>query len=271
MAACGGGSAAPIAADGPVRAGVLSGNNQTVSAAPVATNSLPQPVVAQVVRLPSGQVSLRVLDALLPEKAWAQTSVVGVANMVVCARTPDPKHALTAEVVCANSDALGKATFVFHADTMAGTSKAQVAVATATGTQVTDSVKATVLPGPVAELSYGVPAGLDTIASGGTLDLHRCIAFARDQYGNFVAPSSAAAVTSAGLADTTTAFVPAYAVRDGTEGGAITPDATGWKPTIKFNPTGRSIAGNGGTYPSSLYVYLFVGTKQLGMLRVQVK
>lgn len=145
-AACGGGNAAPIN-DGPVLMGVVAGNHQVVPAAPDA--ALPQRVATQVYRGPNGTVALRVLDAMLPPKALAQTAVTGVPNQVVCASAPDPKHALRAEVSCANSDAQGMAYFVFHHDSVAGTSTGQIAAALSTGTKITDSVSATVLPGVV--------------------------------------------------------------------------------------------------------------------------
>jgi hypothetical protein len=144
LAACGGGSAAPIA-DGPVSMGIVAGNHQVVPAG--RDPALPQPVVAQVVRGPNGQVSLRLLDALLPAKAYAQTTVTGIPNQVVCFSAPDPKHVMRAEVACASSDALGKATFVLHTDSVAGVSRGQVAAALPTGTKITDSITATVMPG----------------------------------------------------------------------------------------------------------------------------
>jgi hypothetical protein len=136
--------------DGPINVGVIAGNNQVVTAAPLAP--LPSQVVTQAVRLPNGTVALRtrVVDALLPERAYAQTAVNGVPNVVVCAKAPDPKHALTADVQCANTDANGKAYFTFKADTVAGVSKAQVAASLSTGTKITDSVSATVNPGAFA-------------------------------------------------------------------------------------------------------------------------
>jgi hypothetical protein len=144
LAACGGGSAAPQA-DGPAKLGVIAGNNQVVPAARSAR--LPDPVVAQAVRLANGQVSLRVLDALLPEKAYAQTTVNGIAGLVVCATAPAAGRAMKAEVPCASTDALGKATFVFMTDSVAGITRGVIAAALATGTKVTDSVTATVMAG----------------------------------------------------------------------------------------------------------------------------
>jgi hypothetical protein len=147
-AACNGGNAAPQP-DGPVKMGVIAGNHQVVTAAPLVR--LPSQVVVQVAVSPSGQVSLRtrIIDAALPPKAFAQaTGVKGLPNQTVCTTIPDPKHALTAVVPCASSDALGNAYFTFQSDTVAGTSKAQVAASLATGIQVTDSVSADVLPGP---------------------------------------------------------------------------------------------------------------------------
>jgi hypothetical protein len=204
LAACSGGSAAPIA-DGPVHLGVLSGNNQSVSAAPASANTLPAQVVAQVVRLPNGQVAMttRVVDAILPPKAWAQTAVNGIAGAVVCAVSPDPKHGLTPEVPCTNTDAAGKAYFTFHADTLAGVSKAEVRGTVAGVTQVSDSVTATVMPDPASLDFWGGPAFSDTLHQvyahqaagnatadfysvhvGDTLDLTGFIAKVQDKYNN---------------------------------------------------------------------------------------
>lgn len=150
LAACNGGSAAPMP-DGPASLGVIAGNNQVVPAAPSAR--LPDPVVAQAVRLPNGQVGFRVLDAvdlLLPPKAYAQTTVNGIPNLVVCVTAPvGGGRAMKAEVPCATTDAAGKATFVFLTDSVAGKTKGIIAAALATGTKVTDSVTATVVAGAV--------------------------------------------------------------------------------------------------------------------------
>jgi hypothetical protein len=199
LAACGGGSAAPIA-DGPLHAGVVAGNNQVVQAAPQAP--LPAPVVAQVIRLANGSVALRILDGVLPRRAYAQTAVVGVPNQVVCARTPDPKHALTAEVLCANSDATGKAYFTFHADSLAGTDKAQVALSTATGTLVTDSVQATVVPG-AASPTYRMQSN-PLLTSPAVVPANAV----QDQYGNAV-PYRIVADSHIAVQDTTTGSVGA--------------------------------------------------------------
>jgi hypothetical protein len=187
LAACGGGSAAPMP-DGPLNVGVIAGNNQSVTAAPAAP--LPLPVVAQVVRLPSGTIALRtrIVDAVLPEKAYAQTAVVGVPGIVVCARTPDPKHALTAEVLCANSDAAGKAYFVFRADTVSGTSRAHVAYSSPTGTKVTDSVSATVATAPARDWNTidGTSYTFGSARIGDTLRVRDRINAVWDKYNNFI-------------------------------------------------------------------------------------
>lgn len=151
LAACNGGNAAPMP-DGPASLGVIAGNHQVVPAAPSAR--LPDPVVAQAVRLPNGQVGFRVMDAVdmvLPPKAYAQTTTVnGIPNLVVCVTAPvGGGRAMKAEVPCATTDAAGKATFVFLTDSIAGPIRGRIAAALATGTQVTDSVSATVVPGVV--------------------------------------------------------------------------------------------------------------------------
>jgi hypothetical protein len=166
-AACGSGSAAPIA-DGPVKVGVMAGNNQTVPAARSAR--LPKNVGVQAVRLPNGSVALRVLDAMLPPKAYAQTGVVSVPGVVACPDSPDPKHALIPEVLCTATGADGIAWFTFHSDSIAGVSKALVKATVNQVTVITDSVLATILPGaasptyrtsniPIANFPAIMPAG----------------------------------------------------------------------------------------------------------------
>jgi hypothetical protein len=145
LTACGGGSAAPVA-DGPVKVSVATGNNQTVAAARDAR--LPKEVGVQAVRLPNGQSGLRLLDALLPPKAYAQTGVTSVPGIVACPVSPDPKHALIPEVPCTSTGADGIAWFTFHHDSVAGRSMAQVRATVDRVTVVTDSVVATILPGP---------------------------------------------------------------------------------------------------------------------------
>lgn len=91
-------------ADGPLDGVITAGNNQTVTAGAA---SLPDAVAYQMIRLKSGQVALRrvpkdrrdlrqqmergsarLLDLMLPARAWAQTTVNGspVPGAVVCAQ-----------------------------------------------------------------------------------------------------------------------------------------------------------------------------------------
>jgi hypothetical protein len=233
VTACGGGSAA-VQADGPVTMGVIAGNFQVVPAARDA--ALPQPVVAQVVRGPNGQVSLRILDALLPEKAYAQTTVTGIPGQVVCFNAPDPKHAMRAEVACASSDALGKATFVLHTDSVAGVSRGQVAAALATGTKVTDSVSATVMAGPV-DPNFRVPAGI-------VVNLPAVVAAdaVRDVYGNAVAFR----IVSDGLIgvqDTTTGSVGARTIVSGPP--PTTPVAQPTSGMVELRGMNGALVGHG--------------------------
>lgn len=170
--ACGGGSAAPQP-DGPPHLGVIAGNHQTITAAPAV--KLPAQVVAQVVQLPNGQVGMttRVINAVLPPQAFAQTAVHGIPGAVVCSVSPDPQHPLTPEVPCTNTDASGLAYFTFHADSVAGVAKAEVRGTVAGVTHVSDSVSATVLPLPAADFAIFLPTvDYATIQHvGDTLDL----------------------------------------------------------------------------------------------------
>lgn len=271
LPACGGSPVAPPPASGAARFGAIAGNHQTVHADVFA--KLPQNVTVQIVATPLG-VSVRQLSPLevfavrteaalaatfLPPMAFAQTGVHGVPNQVVCFGSTDPRHALHAEVPCASSDSLGLAYFVPHADTIAGISRADVSAALPTGTKITDSVTATVLPSVPAELSFYIGVGTSTlaVASGVAIDLHRNILYVRDRYQNFIAPDSASHISQNGLADTTTTFTPGWAMRDGTEGAAPTsPDSIGWTLTPRLNPTGRSVKDINGHYaPVNLYIF----------------
>lgn len=184
LAACSGGSAAPQA-DGPISVGVTAGNNQTVMADHL--TALPARVAIQAVQQPNGQVAWHawVEDALLPKRAYAQSAVHGVANLVACGKTPtDPKHSLLPEVPCTNTDASGMAYFTFLRDTTAGTSKAYIAATVNGATVITDSVKATVTAGPAAAW-IGVHANVYFTAKAGVkYSLRDSIANVFDKYNN---------------------------------------------------------------------------------------
>lgn len=180
-AACGGGSAAPQPTGEP-HLGVIAGNHQSIAAAPAV--KLPSQVVAQVVRLPNGQVGMttRVLDALLPPRAYAQTAVTGIPGAVVCSVAPDPAHPLTPEVPCTNTDAAGLAYFTFHADSVAGVAKAEVRGTVGGVTHVTDSVEANVLPGAAADFAAYSPINVHV---GDTVDVRNAVVYGVvDRYHN---------------------------------------------------------------------------------------
>lgn len=269
--ACGGSNPASPPVSGPVKFGPIAGNHQVVHAD--VDVRLPQNIAVQVQQTALG-VSVRQLTPLemfavrteaalaatfLPPMAFAQTGVHGVPNQVVCFGSTDPRHAMHAEVPCATSDSTGLAYFVPHTDSIAGQSKANVSAALATGTKITDSVTATVLPSAPAELSFymGVGTSSLSVTAGTQLDLHRNILYVRDRFQNFIAPDSSSHVSMNGLADTTSTFTPGWAMRDGTEGPAPTsPDSVGWLLTPRYNPTGRSVKNANGQYqPVSLYLF----------------
>jgi hypothetical protein len=184
VAACHGGSAAPIAADGPLAIRAGSGNHQVVQAG---NGPLPAPVTIQVGYLPNGQVALRqrVLDAVLPEKAYAQGTVLkGIAGQLVCAVAPDPALALTPQVPCQIADALGNATFNFDHGTKAGVARAQARATVSGATVVTDSVTATILPGAASTLDAAYHAWF--VVNGAKMGIASLVVRARDQYGNTV-------------------------------------------------------------------------------------
>jgi|SRR5712664_1180747 len=211
-AACGGGTA-PLP-DGPITAGVITGNHQVVPAAPLAP--LPQQVGVQVIRLPNGTMTTlrlldRVGDALLPPMLFAQTVVNGVPNQAVCQAASRPgERALHADIPCAISDANGKAYLTFLHDSIAGTPIARVGVSTPTGTQITDSVTATVLAG-AADPNYYTQSPPIT-----PLPAVVPVTSVQDKYGNAI-PFRIVAVGGLVVQDTTTGSVGARTIVSGPE------------------------------------------------------
>jgi hypothetical protein len=254
LVACGGGSAAPQP-NGPLALGIIAGQNQVTTAG---SSQLSSPVIGRLVRQSNGRVGFqwieRAVDPLLPPKAFAQGTVVTgspVPGAVVCAVGAPDGRGLVPFTPCTNTDANGQATFYFTPGTVAGEATAEIRGTVENQPAVFDTAKAIVMPGPATEiqvLHQQQPDGSITyewyVDAGAPIDLHRVIAYVRDKYSNFVAPATGAAVSTAGLPDTLSNWTPTYAVRNGSEIGAVTPDATGW---IVTPPAGW----RGG------YIYLF--------------
>lgn len=183
-AACGGDGAG----GGPLKVGIVSGNNQSVKA-PVP--QLPQPIVGRLVRLPSGSIvwMQRATDALLPAKAFAQTQVLSgapVVGAVVCAAPVTGTTELTPIVPCTSTATDGTATFAFTHGTTAGVAEALVQGMQNGVVATYDTAKATVLPGAVTQYG-GWSFNRDTLVTAGqVLDFSTFPLTAKDQYGNVV-------------------------------------------------------------------------------------
>lgn len=172
---------------GPLDIGIISGNDQVAKAS---KQQLTAPVVGRLVRLPNGTVTFRWTDAVLPQKAYAQTTVQGspVRGAVVCAVSVTADRPLTPFVPCTNTDTAGLATFFFQTGTKAGESLAEVRGTVANQPTVFDTARAIVLPDSVAGvlLVHGVTRDLGTLAAGDTVFLDREVTRAQDKYGNVV-------------------------------------------------------------------------------------
>ena len=277
-AACGS-ATAPVGAPTQLLAhGIVAGNNQITTAG---SPQLSGAIVEQLVKNSSGTITMRrvddgpfqrALDLVVP-RAWAQTVVTGspVVGAVVCAVSPDPAHSLTPFTPCTNTGTDGKATFYFTPGTGAGLAKSEIRGTVANLPTVFDTAKATIMPGEPADISMGFPPHGEqpTIPSGTIVDTHKLIGYVRDKYGNFIAPANAASVSANGLADTTTAFTPGLALRDGTDGPAPTaPDSLGWKFLVTRNPTGHSVRDINGNYSSLVNLYVFGAGKLLTILPI---
>lgn len=138
-AGCGSDSLTPL---GEAISAIVSGNSQRVTADQVALNNdLPQAVVQQMVRTTAGIVSLATVNATDPV-VLKGSPIVGA---VVCAEGGNGR--LTPFSRCTNTDAQGKATFVFETSTVAGEATAEIRGYLDGKPAVFDTAIATVLPG----------------------------------------------------------------------------------------------------------------------------
>lgn len=204
LIACGGSAdnTSPIG-NGPLKLGIVSGQNQTVTAG---SAQLGAPVVGKLVRQPNGTVAFiqtsagRALDLIVP-RAFAQggTVVTGspVPGAVVCAVSVDTAHSLVPFTPCTNTDSAGQATFYFTPGHGAGVAKAEIRGTLNNSPAVFDTAKATVLPGPITELGVGTlpnrPVGPDSaylsgnilhVKPGQRIALREIALWCRDQYAN---------------------------------------------------------------------------------------
>jgi hypothetical protein len=201
LLACGGsGGEVVTPGTGPLKIGVIAGNNQSAGAG---TAQLPAPVVGQLVRLPDGTTAMRWLDRagdlVLPSKAYAQGTVIAkgspVPGAVVCAAPADPVMGLTPIVACANTASDGTVAFAFKPGTVAGQAVGLVQGMQGTAVVTFDTVKATVLPGAPASVTAVVTSD-SAVRLGQVFDVQAAIGTGQtiagikrgvfDQYGNVV-------------------------------------------------------------------------------------
>lgn len=131
----------PTALLGDLGLGIVSGQNQVTFAG---SSELSEPVVGRLVQDGSGNVTF----LLGPEPLLAQTTVKGVPGQVVCDKATTEPH-LEPFSVCATTDSDGYATFHYSAGTKAGQARHEIRCECPDGALVTDTVVATVEPGPV--------------------------------------------------------------------------------------------------------------------------
>jgi hypothetical protein len=243
VTACGGSTSSPP--EGPLKLGIVAGNNQV---APAGSAKLTDPVVGRLVRVSTASGP----RFEFVKTAYAQTVVTGspVPGAVVCAVSVTA-GSMVPFVPCTNTDADGKATFFFTPGTKAGEAESEIRGTLAGQPAVFDTAKATVLPGPAAEIALVPwpncsPACPPKYPIGGTLDLHTVIKYVRDQYQNLIVPATTAEISDAGVTQNTTAITPQWAIRDGSEPGQPAPDASGW--IVTFPKAGR------------FFVYIWVGS-----------
>jgi hypothetical protein len=143
--ACGSDGTEPL--HGAAHFAILSGNHQTAT---VAAAHLPKPVEGQLYRKADGSVALRVLDALLPAKAYAQTVVqgAGIAGAVVCWADSTSAPRLIPFSPCVNTGTDGMVAFNLHPDTAAGEAIGSVHWDSSGVPKVTAVVTATINAGP---------------------------------------------------------------------------------------------------------------------------
>jgi hypothetical protein len=145
-AGCGGGISEP----GRTRYnfGVVAGADQS---SPAGASSLDHPITTQLTKHPQGRFADRLIDLLLPIKAFAQLAMPGdpVAGALICAREAAPGEP-TVFPLCAFTLSDGKAPNTVRGGTKAGTFTVVFSAQVPSEEPVRDSTTVTVLPGPMA-------------------------------------------------------------------------------------------------------------------------
>lgn len=217
---------------------VVDGMNQH-STAGAAT--LAKPITAELTRDPSGKFANGAFDFLKPSIAYAQGITLSgepVANQIVCGRESNVGEPKVVPL-CAYTLADGKAANTVQGGTKAGTYNILFTAQVPSEAPVVDSTTVTVDPGAPATVDL-VNAYRLFVPIDGSFDLHVLIASVRDKYENEIDWKK---------------LTPSYAIRNGSEVGDPTPDATSWTVPWeqKFSSTGPL------TGAAPLYLYVWFG------------
>lgn len=163
---------------------IIDGLDQSGTAG---TTTLPKPITAQLTKDPEGRFAARVIDFLLPLKAFAQGLTLPgqpVVGALVCGREAEPGEP-TVEPLCGFTLTDGKAPKVVKPGTKAGTYNIVFSAQAVGESPIKDSTTVTVEAGPMVVnrwLSYLSVSGL----SPHTFDNGPEDVFVQDAYGNRV-------------------------------------------------------------------------------------
>lgn len=236
---------------------VVDGLNQSSTAG---TASLAKPITSMLTRDPEGKFATRVIDLLLPIKAFAQTLTLSgtpVAGTIVCGRESadgEPKVV----PLCAYTLADGKAVNSVTPGTRAGKFNLLFTAQAPSTVPIQDSTAVTVGAGPAVragggQCSTGQP-GCYLVSVGDVIDLHITMTQAWDQYNNAI---------------DLTAITPSYAIRGPCGDGqpncfpppaGLIPDGMGWLVTIDPKWAGTKV-----------FLYVFIGANVVNTWPLEVK
>jgi hypothetical protein len=229
-AACGG--SATSTPEGPLKLGIVAGNNQVAQAG---STRLTDAVVGRLVRVSTASGP----RFEFVKTAYAQTVVTGspVPGAVVCAASLTPGD-MVPFVPCTNTDANGQATFFFTPGTKAGVAESEIRGTLAGQPAVFDTAQATVLAGSPVRVDGGSSCNTDQpgcylVSAGDVVDLHMTFTRAWDQYDNAV---------------DLTGVTPGFAMALRTDAKPTAPQGTGWSMTIGQQWSGQLV-----------YLYVFLG------------
>lgn len=223
--ALGCGGSATSTPEGPLKLGIVSGDNQVALAG---SQKLTDPVIGRLVRVSTASGP----RFEFVKTAYAQTVVTGspVPGAVVCAVSLTPGD-MVPFVPCTNTDANGQATFFFTPGTKAGEVHSEIRGTLAGQPAVFDTATATVEAGPAAKVTGSAPCNTDQpgcylVSAGDAFDIHMTFSKAWDEYDNAV--------------DVAT-LTPEYAVALRTDPQPADPQSKGWTYTVESKWAGQQI------------------------------